>query len=79
MISLVPSALYSQTNASAPSPETQEQGKSSHIPDLKGPWAITGGLPSFDPDDPHGMHPENLPMTPWALERLRAARPPFGA
>jgi hypothetical protein len=47
--------------------------------DLSGNWMITGGqATSWDPSDPGGAKPDQLPMTPWAREKLKAARPPFG-
>jgi len=47
--------------------------------DLSGAWIITGGqATSWDPSDPGGTKPDQLPMTPWAREKLQAARPPFG-
>jgi hypothetical protein len=48
-------------------------------PDLSGYWNVKGGSPSWDPADPQGNHPGALAMTPWAREKLEAARPPFGA
>lgn len=74
-----PSVLYAQASAPA-SPEMNQKSKSvSPMPDFSGPWTIRSGSPSFDPDDPKGAKPEQLPMTPWAMEKLRAARPGFGA
>jgi hypothetical protein len=52
---------------------------SSPVPDLSGNWAIRPGGTSWDPSDPNGSKPEQLPMTPWGLAQLRAAKPPFGA
>lgn len=51
----------------------------SRAPDLSGNWTIIPGAESWDPADPRGVRPELLPMTPWALERFRAVKPPFGA
>ena len=49
-------------------------------PDLSGNWMITGGqATSWDPADPTGAKPDQLPMTPWAREKLAATRPAFGA
>lgn len=67
-------ALLAQT--ATPQPAAQS---SSRVPDLSGNWAVKPGGTSWDPSDPSGSKPEQLPLTPWGLERLRAARPPFGA
>ncbi len=53
--------------------------KGAQAPDLSGIWAIPPGGTSFDPADPGGAHPDQLPMTPWAKQQLDAAKPPFGA
>jgi hypothetical protein len=73
------SVLLAQTAAppkpaNAPAPQAF-----SRLPDLSGNWAISPGGTSWDPSDPNGTKPEHLPMTPWGLEQLRAAKPPFGA
>jgi hypothetical protein len=47
-------------------------------PDLSGNWLIAPGSPSWDSADPAGKNPQQLPMTPWAREKLSAAKPPFG-
>src|SRR5271168_3305378 len=52
--------------------------KASGVPDLSGNWSIAPGGPSWDPNDVTGNKPDELPMTPWARERLKAAKPPFG-
>jgi hypothetical protein len=78
-ITVLPSVVYAQTAAPASSAKKQESANVSRVPDFSGPWAITGGVPSFDPSDPRGAKPDQLPMTPWAIERFKAARPPFGA
>ncbi len=51
----------------------------SRMPDLSGNWTISPGGTSWDPADPSGAKPEELPLTPWGLQHLRAAKPPFGA
>ena len=48
-------------------------------PTSPGIWAITTGQPSWDPNDPPGKKPDQLPMTPWAREKFRTVRPAFGA
>lgn len=52
-------------------------------PDFSGVWvspfAAGQALDSWDLNDPRGKNPEGLPLTAWGLEKLRAARPPFGA
>jgi hypothetical protein len=73
-------ALVAQTAAAQKSANsTAAAQSSSRAPDLSGNWAIRPGGTSWDPSDPNGSKPEQLPMTPWGLERLRAAKPPFGA
>jgi hypothetical protein len=79
MIALFSSASHAQTNAPTPSAKKQEAQNVARVPDFSGSWAVTGGAPSWDPSDPRGTKPEGLPMTPWAVERFKAARPPFGA
>jgi hypothetical protein len=78
-ISVFPSALHSQTAARAPAGMKQEAQNAAHVPDFSGSWSIVGGSPSWDPSDPRGAKPDELPMTPWAVARFKAARPPFGA
>ena len=46
-------------------------------PDFHGPEGIR--LNTWDPSDPYAAHPENSPMTPWAAEKFKDVRPPFGA
>ena len=70
-------ALFAQVGPAPVKP--QEHSASPTVPDLAGPWAVTGGFPSFDPADPRGNKPETLAMTPWAQARFKAARPGFGA
>ena len=73
-------ALLAQTPTPQKSANSTAAAQSpSRAPDLSGNWAIRPGGTSWDPNDPNGSKPEQLPMTPWALERLRAAKPPFGA
>src|SRR6266446_4334300 len=71
----------SHAQAVAPTPSVKEPAapKVARVPDFSGSWAVVGGSPSWDPSDPRGAKPDELPMTPWALERFKAARPPFGA
>ncbi len=55
------------------------------IPDLSGIWNPDFNGPSgiklntWDSSDPYAMHPEQAPMTPWAAEKFKDVRPPFGA
>src|ERR1700732_1649349 len=46
-------------------------------PDFRGPEGIR--LNTWDSSDPFAAHPENAPMTPWAAEKFKVVRPPFGA
>ena len=78
-ISVFSSVLHAQTVAPTPSAMKQESGKVSRVPDFSGSWSVVGGTPSWDPSDPRGTKPDQLAMTPWAMERFKAARPPFGA
>jgi hypothetical protein len=73
-------ALHAQ---SVPSSETAKAQASARPPDLSGLWAPKFGgdvgLESWDPSDSQGRKPEQLPMTPWGVAKLKGARPPFGA
>ncbi len=72
------SILLAQTT---PPPQTAKASvarASGSAPDLSGNWLIAPGSPSFDANDPAGKNPQQLPMTPWAREKLNAAKPPFG-
>lgn len=77
--SFFPCAIHAQTAASASISKKQETSNLSRMPDFSGAWIVPGGGASLDPTDLRGANPEKLPMTPWALEKLRAARPGFGA
>jgi hypothetical protein len=46
-------------------------------PDFKGPEGVR--LSTWDSADPFAKHPEQAPMTPWASEKFKDVRPPFGA
>jgi len=46
-------------------------------PDFHGPEGIR--LNTWDSSDPFAKHPEQAPMTPWAAEKFKSVRPPFGA
>ncbi len=73
------SAVFSQTASrpeAAPSPKPLLPAGA---PDLSGNWLIAPGKSSWDPSDEAGKNPEQMPMTPWARAKLKAARPPFGA
>jgi len=72
-------ALLAQTAVPQQLANSRAAQASSRAPDLSGNWAIKPGGTSWDPSDPNGGKPEQLPMTPWGLERLRVAKPPFGA
>ena len=74
-----PFFLNAQTSPNSGAVNNKRDSKASSLPDFSGPWAVTGGFPSFDPDDPRGTKPEQLPMTPWAAEKMKGVRPPFGA
>lgn len=77
---LIPAALQAQSGAAPNSANSVHRGqKASQVPDLSGNWAIPPGGPSFDPADPAGKTPDQLPLTAWGKQQLDAARPPFGA
>jgi hypothetical protein len=78
-ITVLPSVIYAQVAAPVSPAMNQEATNVSRVPDFSGPWAVTGGSPSLDPDDPRGAKPEQLPMTAWSIERMKGVRPPFGA
>jgi hypothetical protein len=61
-----------------PAQKTPPSGSPNARPDLSGVWSIVSRQSSWDPADPSGAKPEQLPMTPWAKEKFQAARPPFG-
>jgi hypothetical protein len=70
--------LLAHTAASAQTKTPAAARASGSAPDLSGNWLIAPGSPSFDSADPAGKNPQQLPMTPWAREKLNAAKPPFG-
>ena len=55
------------------------------VPDLSGIWDPDFHGPeglrmnTWDSSDPFAQHPEKAPMTPWAAEKFKGVRPPFGA
>src|ERR1700676_1694154 len=77
--SVFSSSLHAQTVAPTSSANKQEGRNVMPVPDFSGPWSVVGGSPSWDPSDPRGGKPDELPRTPWAVARFKAARPPFGA
>jgi hypothetical protein len=74
---------------SAPGPDREKSPKSGlmsgGVPDLSGIWdpEVRGPegtrVNSWDSSDPFAQHPEKAPMTPWAAEKFKDVRPPFGA
>ena len=87
MISTISGMLFScvlnvTAQTAAPSKPTNAKTRQTATApvDLSGIWMITGGqATSWDPSDPTGAKPDQLPMTPASREKLKAARPPFGA
>jgi hypothetical protein len=91
MIALPPALAFSSflTAQSVPAPtgaKAQQPGlMSGGIPDLNGIWNPDFRGPegvrvnTWDPSDPFATHPEKAPMTPWAAEKFKGVRPPFGA
>lgn len=81
---LAPIAAHAQAGSASNSGSDsgnarQRRPKTSQVPNLSGNWTIAPGGPSFDPADPGGAKPDQLPMTPWGKQQLDAAKPPFGA
>ena len=56
--------LLAQTEAPQKPANSPAAPASSRAPDLSGNWAIKPGGTSWDPSDPNGSKPEQLPMTP---------------
>jgi hypothetical protein len=71
--------VHAQTSAPPKGSNLPAVQSASRMPDLSGNWTIAPGGTSWDPADPSGSKPEQLPLTPWGLQQLRAAKPPFGA
>jgi len=72
------SMLLAQTGAPPPTAKSATARASASVPDFSGNWLIAPGSPSWDSADPAGKNPQQTPMTPWAREKLAAAKPPFG-
>jgi hypothetical protein len=76
-------AQSAQTSSGAKTPKTGLT--SGGVPDLSGIWDPDFHGPegirlnTWDPSDPFAAHPESAPMTPWAAEKFKDVRPPFGA
>lgn len=87
MISTISGILFScvlnltaQTPAQSRPANAKKSQTATDPRDLSGIWMITGGqATSWDPSDPTGTKPDQLPMTLSAREKLKAARPAFGA
>ena len=73
------SSALAQASAPAKSSSSPATQAGSRMPDLSGNWIVAPGNTSWDPADPSGSKPEQLPLTPWGLQQLKAAKPPFGA
>ena len=80
------SGLPAQIATDAAVAKAQKPGvMSGGIPDLSGIWDPDFRAPegvrlnSWDSSDPFAKHPEQAPMTPWAAEKFKDVRPPFGA
>jgi hypothetical protein len=68
-----------QTAATGKTEKSAKAQPAGQVPDLSGVWAISPRDRSWDPADPEGKNPDALPMTPLGKEKLKAAKPPFGA
>ena len=82
----VSAELSAQSTRQPKAGAVQNQGlMSGGIPDLTGLWDPDFHGPegtrinTWDSSDPYAAHPEQAPMTPWAAEKFKDARPPFGA
>lgn len=78
---LVPALLLAESSSKAAAKPDLARSASS-VPELSGLWGPRpggSGFASWDPNDVHGVHPEALPMLPWARERTLATRGPYGA
>jgi hypothetical protein len=80
------SVLRAQTSPAADSAKSPKAApKSGSMPDLSGMWDPDFKGPeglrvnTWDSSDPYAAHPEKAPMTPWAAEKFKDVRPPFGA
>lgn len=78
--------LRAQTAASTDASKPAKPGLMANgIPDLSGIWDPDFYGPegvhvnTWDSSDPFAKHPEQAPMTPWAAEKFKSVRPPFGA
>jgi hypothetical protein len=71
--------LLAQTSELPKAAQSSKAQTAAQASDLSGIWSISTGQPSWDPSDGPGAKPDQLPMTPWAREKFRAARPAFGA
>jgi hypothetical protein len=78
--------LRAQTASGTADAKAQQPGlMSGGVPDLSGIWDPDfqgpGGirLNTWDSSDPFAKNPEKAPMTPWAAEKFKDVRPPFGA
>jgi hypothetical protein len=74
-----PAILLAQTSATPGAANSRGARASAAVPDLSGNWTVAPGSPSWDPSDPRGDKPDQLPLTPWGRERFQANKPPFGA
>ncbi len=80
------SAMSAQSAPNSSAEKTKKPGlMSGGIPDLSGLWDPDFRGPegirlnTWDSSDPFAQHPEQAPMTPWAAEKFKGVRPPFGA
>jgi len=85
-------ALSTVSQAQSAAPAAASQGQTAGgmsgagaVPDLSGIWDPDAKGPegtrinTWDSSDPFARHPEQAPMTPWAAEKFKDVRPPFGA
>ena len=83
---LFSAGVSAQTAASAPASQATKPGLMANgIPDLSGIWDPDFHGPeglrinTWDSSDPFAKNPDKAPMTPWAAEKFKSVRPPFGS
>jgi len=75
------SLLPAQSSPRSQTAKAEKPQAFAPAPDFSGLWGPrpgSGGFDSWDPADPHGKHPEQLAMMPWAKQKTEAAKPPYG-
>lgn len=83
---LFSAGVSAQTAAPAQASQATKPGLMANgIPDLSGIWDPDFHGPeglrinTWDSSDPFAKNPDKAPMTPWAAEKFKSVRPPFGS